>query len=216
MWLDGLVVFYPIFKWLEQNAPDSILPIEFHRRDAFEEDIQFYSELLGLNWREKCEETRPSVEAYLKHMNAIQAEDPLLLWAYVYHLYMGLLSGGQILQKKRRLANKFSPFADDGDLDLGYRVTSFADQTVGQLKMQMRQQVDTAALCFDEHLQERLIEESSKLFELNNGLVRSVRGVQSASIKKLGITAAVCLAIWAAFKWTKAGNLAYPHEWFSS
>jgi len=35
-----------------------------------------------------------------------EAEDPYLLVAYIYHLYAGLLSGGQVLRGKRRLAKK--------------------------------------------------------------------------------------------------------------
>lgn len=31
VWADGLTVFYEIFKFLEQNVSDKILPVEFHR-----------------------------------------------------------------------------------------------------------------------------------------------------------------------------------------
>jgi heme oxygenase len=41
------------------------------------------------------------VKSYLEHLKKIENENPLLLAAYIYHLYMGLLSGGQILAKKR-------------------------------------------------------------------------------------------------------------------
>jgi hypothetical protein len=31
VWADGLTVFYEIFKFLEQNVSERILPLEFHR-----------------------------------------------------------------------------------------------------------------------------------------------------------------------------------------
>lgn len=42
-----------------------------------------------------------ALENYLEHLQNLERENPKLLLAYVYHLYLGLLSGGQILAKKR-------------------------------------------------------------------------------------------------------------------
>lgn len=202
VWLEGLAVFYPIFEYLEANVPLSMLPAEFHRRVAFVEDINFYADLLDVSGQDNCTDRRPSIVAYLDHLAQLKAEDPRLLWAFVYHLYMGLLSGGQILQKKRRLAQLYllQTTPDDGDA-AGYSITNFGDYTVGQLKMWMRQLVDDAALGFDIELKERLIEESKKVFELNNEIVRSVKGVQVAGLKKIGITVAVCVGAWLSYKW---------------
>lgn len=182
-----------------------MLPDEFHRRLAFVEDIHFYADLLGVSGEDNCSDRRPSIVAYLKHLEDLKAEDPRLLWAFVYHLYMGLLSGGQILQKKRRMSNLYSlqtnrhPEVDEDAA--GYSITAFSDNTVGELKSRMKKLMDEAALGFDVELKERLIEESKRVFELNNEIVKSVKGVQSAGLKKVGISLAVCVAAWLVYKW---------------
>jgi len=102
VWCDGILVFYEIFKFLEENVSQQILPLEYHRAEAFEKDIQFYK---GNEWQ-KTYKIRPAVQTYLNHLYEINERNSLLLIAYVYHLYMGLLSGGQILTKKRKLAKK--------------------------------------------------------------------------------------------------------------
>lgn len=200
VWLDGLAVFYPIFEYLELNVAPEMLPIEFHRRAAFVEDIHFYADQLDVSGQDKCNDRRPSIVAYLQHLAELKREDPRLLWAFVYHLYMGLLSGGQILQKKRRLAHLYALQTSHVDA-AGYSITAFGDHTVGQLKSQMRQLMDGAALGFGVGLKERLIEESKRVFELNNEIVRSVKGVRAAGLKKIGITVAICVAAWFAYKW---------------
>ena len=43
--------------------------------------------------------SRPSVVKYLHHLAVVQEEMPDLLIPYIYHLYMGLLSGGQVKLK---------------------------------------------------------------------------------------------------------------------
>lgn len=185
VWLDGLVIFHQIFKFLEENVPNTILPIDFHRTAAFQDDIKYYSVLLGVDWKAKCIEKRPSVLAYLNHFTEIKKTNDKLLVAYVYHLYMGLLSGGQILQKKRRMFNKFNPLASDGVV--GYAVTDFGEHKIGDLKIRMRAVIDNLAETFDDQLKAALIEESKKVFENNNSIVRSVQGVRSAGLKKIGL-----------------------------
>lgn len=66
------------------------------------QDLAYY---LGANWKEGYA-PRESVQQYLKHLQKLEEENPYLLLAYVYHLYMGLLSGGQILRRKRTLLQK--------------------------------------------------------------------------------------------------------------
>lgn len=82
-------MFYEIFRYLEENVPEDLLPREFHRTKAFESDLNFY---LGENWKRDYE-IRNSVKMYLKHLYDIKNRSPILLLAYVYHLYMGLLQG---------------------------------------------------------------------------------------------------------------------------
>lgn len=69
-----------------------------YRKKAFEEDLRHY---LGENWR--TFQKSLALENYIDHLQYLEKENPTLLMAYVYHLYLGLLSGGQILAKKRNV-----------------------------------------------------------------------------------------------------------------
>jgi len=69
------------------------------RSEAFTKDLNYHYGNDG-SWQEKAEST-PAVKNYIEHLKEIEGENPLILAAYIYHLYMGLLSGGQILAKKR-------------------------------------------------------------------------------------------------------------------
>lgn len=196
VWTDGLLVFYEIFKFLEENVPASILPREYHKKEAFEKGeisifncsrtrffknaISFVSDLKyfkGDDW-EKTYKVRPSVQEYLNHLYELQENSPLLLIAYVYHLYMGLLSGGQILAKKRKISSKFTGKSEDFDgIEPGTNLTSFQDQSILELKNKMRENIDEYTKDFDENLRRELIEESKRVFELNNEIIKSVEGV---------------------------------------
>lgn len=179
-------MFYEIFRFLEENVPEDLLPMEFRRINAFESDLTFY---LGENWKRDYE-IRNSVKTYLKHLYDIKTHSPILLLAYVYHLYMGLLSGGQILQKKRSL----NPL-NSGDNE-GVAVTNFEGHTIAELKKKMRSLVDTKALEFDESMRILLIAESKMVFHLNNEIVRSVRGVNRANLRKFGIVLIFVIGIF--------------------
>lgn len=169
--------------------PEELLPRQFHRTEAFEKDLIFY---LGVNWKQTYE-IRESVAGYLKHLQDVKNRSPILLLAYVYHLYMGLLSGGQILVKKRRLNPLSSAIDPIGD---GEAVTHFGDHTIAELKTQMRTLVDTLAADFDESTKTLLIAESKMVFHLNNEIVRTVRGVNRVNIRKFGIVLVVVIGIF--------------------
>lgn len=107
-------MFYEVFRYLEEaldrlrDKPVGQLRIEgMERTEAFQLDLRYY---LGENWTASYT-PRESVANYLQHLMDVEDSDPDLLIAYVYHLYMGLLSGGQILRKKRQLLNRFPMLA---------------------------------------------------------------------------------------------------------
>lgn len=106
VWSEGLLVFYEIFRYLEKamdRHADSLigdLDLDGLRRTrALEVDLEHY---YGEEW-DRDYEVRPAVAAYLAHLERIERQNPYLLVAYIYHLYMGLLSGGQVLNGKRKL-----------------------------------------------------------------------------------------------------------------
>ena len=65
------------------------------RTEAFESDLNHY---YGQEWKKQYQ-VRPEVQSYLDHLQEIEKQNPYLIMAYVYHLYMGIFSGGQILMK---------------------------------------------------------------------------------------------------------------------
>lgn len=179
-------MFYEIFKFLEENVSDQILPLEYHRAAEFEKDLEFYK---GCDW-EKTYKIRESVQNYLNHLNKINKRNPLLLIAYVYHLYMGLLSGGQILAKKRNIAIQFKKSfseqrEDKNVIQPGNHLTSFPDKSVFEMKNNLRNRIDEFTKNFDEKLRQELIEESKKVFELNNTIINTVEGVGAQLRKNL-------------------------------
>lgn len=181
------------------------LPLEFHRTAGFQSDLNFY---LGNNWTEKYE-IRESVQMYLKHLRDIYNREPILLLPYVYHLYMGLLSGGQILQKKRSLGVYLNPLQpstiQSTDTNQGQAVTHF-DVPISQLKTRMRSLIDDLAVNFDESMKVLMIAESKMVFHLNNELIRSVRGVNRVNIRKFGIILVVVIGIFVMLSFTNSNK----------
>lgn len=180
VWAEGLLIFYDIFKYLEENVSHDFLPEEYHRTQQFEEDLTFY---LGADWKSK-HQPRKEVCDYIKHLEQLQEENPNLLVAYVYHLYMGLLSGGQILQKRRNFTKKFNPFAS-GNGARGAALTTFEEHSIYELKQKMRKTIDEFGDGLDEDTRKRMMDESRKVFEMNNEIIKTVKGVNRANIKTI-------------------------------
>ena len=111
-------MFFQLEKSLDEYPALAELDIEGIRRtEALEEDLDHF---FGKSWRSK--EDPEALVKYVDHLKQIAENDePLLLVAYIYHLYMGLLSGGQILSKKRQL------FGSDTGKVKGTAVTTFED-----------------------------------------------------------------------------------------
>ncbi|KAK0157951.1 hypothetical protein PV328_011633 [Microctonus aethiopoides] len=175
VWADGLLVFYEIFMYLEKAMTTNMNAnlkrfklLELDRTKAFELDLSFY---LGKDWM-KNYSPRPATIKYVNHLKKLESTNPILLIAYIYHLYMGLLSGGIILRKKRELMNKIMPFKSPDKLD-GNHVTDFNNRSIYQLKMNMRKTMNEIAETMDDDIKKLFIEESKKVFSMNNEIIRS-------------------------------------------
>lgn len=97
---------------------------------------------------------------------------------------MGLLSGGQILAKKRKISNKFTGKSSESDeIEPGTNLTSYKEKSILELKNNMRKNIDEFTKDFDEKLRQELIEESKVVFEMNNEIIKSVEGV-GAQLRK--------------------------------
>ncbi|XP_076644327.1 heme oxygenase isoform X2 [Halictus rubicundus] len=192
VWADGLLVFYEIFLYLEgamirlKNTKIGLFPIDkLSRVKAFERDLDFY---LGKGWMRNYS-PRDSVVKYLMHLREIEDTDPTLLIAYIYHLHMGLLSGGIILRKKRQLMQKVLPFRKIHAG--GNNITDF-ECNIFELKQIMRDTMNKVADTLDEDTRNKLIEESKVVFALNNEIIRSIRGAGTVLLKKTLYFVTIC------------------------
>lgn len=189
VWSEGLLVFYEVFKYLESNVPETLLPKNMHRRAAFEADLDFYL----IEWR-KDYEPREAVKRYIDHLDTIKAKNPVLLFAYVYHLYMGLLSGGQILQKKRALAGRWGKVDDS---NVGRMVTTYPpEQSIADMKTKMRSIVDGLSETWDEEFKCEFLRECKCVFELNNQLVQTIKSADKVGRKRLAFILGLIIITW--------------------
>jgi len=87
---------------------------------------------------------------------------------------MGLFSGGIILRKKRQIVQKISLFKAQL-LNDGNNITDFGQNSIFQLKRDLRESMNRIAETLDENTKNKLIEESKIVFELNNETIKSVQ-----------------------------------------
>jgi len=185
VWAEGLLVFYEIFKFLEcalERHKDSLigdlLIPGMSRTTAFETDLNHF---LGETWKEGYT-VRPEVQNYLQHLSKLEDDNPYLLIAYIYHLYMGLFSGGQVLRAKRFLSLS-SP--DKQSLEAGNSVTSYGETSIGSLKKQLKEAINTLADNLDPDTRQAILEEGINVFKLNNTIISSVKGVDIVLQRRL-------------------------------
>lgn len=190
VWAEGLLVFYEIFRYLEKSMDkhgDSLigdLDVEGMRRTrALEVDLEFY---YGEEW-DRTYEIRPAVAAYLAHLEKLEKRNPYLLIPYIYHLYMGLLSGGQVLNGKRKL---FGKGKEGGDA----AVTFSEERPIGVLKKELRSAVDGLANDLDAETREAILDEGTNVFKLNNTIIETVEGLNEIFYKRLAMILA-CLIL---------------------
>ncbi|TDG46860.1 hypothetical protein AWZ03_006744 [Drosophila navojoa] len=240
VWYDGLLVFYELYKFFETHLPESLLPKELHRVAAFERDFAYF---YGADWK-KSYEPRPAVKEYLAHLEKVAAKSQVLLFAFAFQMYMALMSGGQLLQKKRMIARKLWIFpkdnaeqeeqqrqaeadaaaatakaaataADDGITENDLRARPMPVQvTISQvgceatyfpvriatLKIKLRRIFNEVYGKLNEEERAEFIEESRNVFRMNIKLLRTVKGVNRANLKKLAIAVVFIAGIYVAIK----------------
>lgn len=212
--------FYEIYKYFETHLPEELLPKELHRTEAFEKDFVYF---YGENWKDNYE-IRPAVRKYLDHLEQVNKTNKLLLFAYAYQMYMALMSGGQLLQKKRMVARKLWPGSnkdveeeiddkptDPDDLTTrpmpaqvsicpdGCAATYFPEK-ISVLKAKLRTVLNENYGKFDEQMKADFIEESKNVFLFNSDVVRSIKGVNRANLRKLAIVIVFVVGVYFAIK----------------
>merc|ERR1712212_1384017 len=95
-----------------------------------------------------------AVNTWMTEVRKIRFDHPYLITAYIYHMYLGLHSGGRILRHKFKLKGKTL------EIDTKLNVKE-------ALKMQMKR-----LLLEQPDLEDGLLEHSKNLFRLNNLIIR--------------------------------------------
>jgi heme oxygenase len=201
IYAEGLLIFYEIFRFLEEvlaklsprllvfNKMDKILK-GTERTKAFEDDLEFY---FGKGFFRTSYSIRPAVANYLRHLKVLEEREPLRLIAYIYHLYMGLLSGGQILKKKRELKLKLTtlggltgtgPITRNGSENRGDAVTQFGldGRSISEIKRDIAFTMNDIASDLSKDEKDSLISESILVFQYNNEIIRSVKNTGRAAV----------------------------------
>jgi len=186
VWSEGILTFAPVFKHLEQaleRNKDSLLgdlDVDGLRRSKqFDDVLKFYYGEDGWVSRLERMKATPAVSSYLQHLVEAERRNPYLLTAFVYHLYMGLLSGGQILSLKRSAtaaAKEAKKLKGGGDDIFHFE----PPHTVQSVKKSLRNATEEMSRNLDAETQDLVVQEGVKVFELNNALVNSVEGVDQA------------------------------------
>jgi heme oxygenase (biliverdin-producing, ferredoxin) len=163
--------FYPIVCALEELLASNqakphmeqvyaaLTPIS--RCDALRADLQF---LMGESWEASISRT-PAVEEYLAVLDEVNARDPLLLTAYFYGLYIAFAAGGQILRRRIRKIL---------ELPEGHGTAFFEfDQGADVVKASMKEMFNALGRELDEPTIQKLLDESTHMFKLNNKVIAS-------------------------------------------
>jgi len=223
VWAEGLLVFYEIFKFLEDALVahsdsligDLLIP-GMARTQALESDLAHF---LGDGWKEDYV-IRPEVVLYLDHLKKLEQNNPYLLIPYIYHLYMGLFSGGQVLRAKRFLSLS-SISGSGGEVDgekPGNSVTTYGDVTIGALKKQLRKAINDLAEELDEETKQNILDEGVQVFKMNNVIIGSVKGVDRVlkrRLLKLFIAVILMLLFLFAYVFKSASEVEIEDDVFS-
>uniref|UniRef100_A0A8D9B2E0 Heme oxygenase n=1 Tax=Cacopsylla melanoneura TaxID=428564 RepID=A0A8D9B2E0_9HEMI len=195
IWIEGLLIFYEIFKFLESSMDEcqnnKLLQqfnsvSEIKRTDAFECDLKHY---LGEDWKANYK-PRESVVNYLNHLEKLKQSNSTLLIAYVYQMYLGVLSGGQIINKKRHLSPFTASYQD--------QVLYFPPElNVSQLKRQLKSILDGQSSQLSRQTRSQLLSESRQVFLLNNSIIKSIDQKRMAYVlmKKLFYVILFCFLV---------------------
>ncbi|TMW55032.1 hypothetical protein Poli38472_013794 [Pythium oligandrum] len=168
----ALLLFYYIYVQIESSLQAKkdhvalkglaeIFP-EFKRADAIEADLKHY---LGEDWDKKYKPT-PAVIAYVERIKHAEKENPYLLLSYSYHMYAAILAGGQMIRKM--VSKSF-------ELPEGVGLSTF-DYKTSRMVVRSALKDKINAVEVDDATKQLILQESVRVFQMNNQLVRSIEG----------------------------------------
>ena len=134
LYAEAIALFAPIYQKLEaaiarhKGHPQlrHLAPLleDISRTPGFESDLHFHlgnAEEVSELKRRQAEGNPTELQRYLRHLDELEAEDPALLAAFVYHMYMAIFAGGFIIKKMVRRAMGLA--GDDGVRLLSFNAT---------------------------------------------------------------------------------------------
>eukprot|EP00873_Tetraselmis_striata_P011668 jgi/Tetstr1/431932/TSEL_021421.t1 len=169
----AILQFWPIYFYIETRLhdwarhPDIAGLAEtlsrMQRAQRFETDLDYY---LGPEWKTRNGfSMTAAVKGYLAHLRAVETEDPTLLLVYAYHLHMAILAGGAIIKRMARRSMNLPQ-------NLGTAIFEFdVSEGVQASRKAYKLHIDRLGEKRGEAFQSRVLEESVKLFKLNNAVV---------------------------------------------
>lgn len=179
--LNLLHLYENLEQLLDQHAPHHFPSLHFSkelsRREALEDDVDFF---LGVNGR-ATKEASAATRDYIARIRYIAEKEPLLLLSHGYTRYMGDLSGGKVLARVAKRALNLK----GGDDDDGLAFYSFENIPSAKLfKDEYRKALDD--LILDDEQIERLVAEANVAFILNMRIFEELdvlNGIEGAVVR---------------------------------
>lgn len=150
---------------LEKYAPQYFPTLHFpllNRTSSLEQDLCYFH---GDDWEAKVTPSAATRD-YMKRMDEVAANDPLLLLAHAYTRYLGDLSGGRVLQRVARRAMQLPKYDKENPCQDGLRFYDFEEiESPKEFKNAYRQALDELVL--DVVQVKKLVGEANVAFVLN-------------------------------------------------
>ena len=153
-----------LFLHREHPAIATIYFEELIRKSSIEEDLAFF---LGPTWSEQILPSAATC-SYVKRIEAVSKEEPVLLIAHSSVRYLGDLSGGQILKKIVQRSLKLP--GEQGTVF--YEFENICDYKA--FKIAYKRALDE--LPIDAHERQGIIAEANRVFHLNINVFKELEG----------------------------------------
>ncbi|XP_078388209.1 uncharacterized protein LOC144669580 [Cetorhinus maximus] len=143
-------------------------PSELHRKEALEQDLEYFH---GPGWRNRIECPKATGE-YVSRIQHVGQREPELLVAHAYIRYLGDLSGGQML---KRVAQKALQLPSTGE---GVAFFTF-DRVTNATKFKQLYRSRMNTLEVNRETKEKIMDEANRAFQLNMGLFGELQALSS-------------------------------------
>jgi heme oxygenase len=185
---EALGLFLPVFEKMEaiilRNSKHpqigKLIPMMdvLVRSPGFRADIAYYlatdrREALAKEWKNGGNSI---VAEYVGHLEELEKKDPVLVLAYAYHLYGGVLAGGQIIA---RMVGKAMGLPTDQREGVEVFQVRDDDSISNNGVFQKLKTIFNEELNLPDEARNALIEEGKEVFRLNNALVGTVKDTRA-------------------------------------